>query len=255
MTGPRGEAFEIMNADATGPVVIVCEHASNHIPDGYDGLGLTCAARDSHIAWDPGAEDVAQGLAEAFDAPMIAGRISRLVYDCNRPPEAPSAIPARSAGIDVPGNAGLSQEARAARIKEVYAPFSQALDDLIEARRRADTPCALITVHSFTPAWQGVPRAVEIGILHDADTRLADAMLAGADPVRAIVRNAPYGPEDGVTHTLRRHGLDKALPNVMIEIRSDLIATAAQQAQITRELSSMLRAALARIGVTGSHDA
>lgn len=235
MTGPRGEAFEIMNADATGPVVIVCEHASNHIPDGYDGLGLTCAARDSHIAWDPGAEDVAQGLAEAFDAPMIAGRISRLVYDCNRPPEAPSAIPAR--------------------IKEVYAPFSQALDDLIEARRRADMPCALITVHSFTPVWQGVPRAVEIGILHDADTRLADAMLAGADPVRAIVRNAPYGPEDGVTHTLRRHGLDKALPNVMIEIRSDLIATAAQQAQITRELSSMLRAALARIGVTGSHDA
>ena len=151
----------------------------------------------------------------------------------------------------MPGNAGLSQEARAARIKEVYAPFSHALDDLIEARRRADTPCALITVHSFTPAWQGVPRAVEIGILHDTDTRLADAMLAGADPVRAIVRNAPYGPEDGVTHTLRRHGLDKALPNVMIEIRNDLIATAAQQAQITRELSSMLRAALARIGVTG----
>jgi len=255
MTGPRGEAFEIKNCDATGPAVIVCEHASNHIPDRYDRLGLTCAARETHIAWDPGAEGVAQGLAATLDAPMIGGRISRLVYDCNRPPEAPSAIPERSAGIDVPGNAGLSQEARAARIKEVYTPFTSALEDLIERRGRAGTPCALITVHSFTPVWQGVPRPVEIGILHDADARLADAMLAGADPVRAILRNAPYGPEDGVTHTLRRHGLGNGLPNVMIEIRNDLIASAAEQAQIARSLASMLRPALARIGVTEAHDA
>ena len=255
MTGPRGAAFEIMNASAAGPAVIVCEHASNHIPDKYDGLGLDRMARDSHVAWDPGAEGVAQRLADALDAPMIAGRISRLVYDCNRPPEAPSAIPARSAGIDVPGNAGLTAEARAARIGEVYAPFTRALDDLIEQRRRAGTPFALITLHSFTPVWQGVPRAVEIGILHDADHRLADAMLAEPGPGRAVMRNAPYGPEDGVTHTLRRHGLDKALPNVMIEIRNDLIASAAEQAQVAAELLSMLRPALARIGVTEAHDA
>jgi predicted N-formylglutamate amidohydrolase len=255
MTGPRAEAFEIMNADATGPAVIVCEHASNHIPERYDGLGLTCAARDSHVAWDPGAEGVAQGLAAALDAPMIAGRISRLVYDCNRPPEAPSAIPVRSAGVEVPGNAGLSEAARAARAADVYDPFSHALDDLLARRGRVGTPFALITVHSFTPVWQGVPRAVEIGILHDADTRLADAILAEEPRGRVTLRNAPYGPEDGVTHTLRRHGLGNALPNVMIEIRNDLIATPAEQARITRGLASMLGSALSCIGVTGAQDA
>ena len=255
MSGPGDAAFEIMNARAAGPAVIVCEHASNHIPDKYDGLGLYRAARDSHVVWDPGAEGVAQRLAGALDAPMIAGRISRLVYDCNRPPEAASAIPAHSAGINVPGNAGLSAEARAARIGEVYAPFTRALDHLIARRRRAGTPFALITLHSFTPVWQGVPRTVEIGILHDADHRLADAMLSEPGPGRAIMRNAPYGPEDGVTHTLRRHGQDKALPNVMIEIRNDLTTTVAEQAEIARFLASMLRPALARIGVTEAHDA
>ena len=248
MTGPRGDAFEIMNAYAAGPVVIVCEHASNHIPDRYDGLGLDAQTRDSHIAWDPGAEGVAQGLAAALDAPMIAGRISRLVYDCNRPPEAPSAIPARSAGIEVPGNAGLSEAGRAARVADVYVPFCHALENLIAERGRAGTPFALITVHSFTPVWQGMPRDVEIGVLHDEDARLADAMLAEKPCGRVMQRNAPYGPKDGVTHTLRRHGLANALPNVMIEIRNDLIASAAQQARIADALVSMLRVALARSG-------
>lgn len=255
MTDLRGDAFEIMHAEATGPVVIVCEHASNHIPPAYDGLGLDAVARDSHVAWDPGAEGVAQALAAALDAPMIAGRISRLVYDCNRPPDAPSAIPEKSDAIEVPGNLGVDAAARAARIAEVHDPFHAALEDLIARRGRVGTPFALITVHSFTPVWKGTPRAVEIGILHDDDARLADAMLSGAGPGRDTCRNAPYGPEDGVTYTLRRHGLGNGLPNVMIEIRNDLIATAAQQARLATELVSMLHPALTHVGVTEAHDA
>jgi predicted N-formylglutamate amidohydrolase len=255
MSALRDDAFQIMNAEATGPAVIVCEHASNHVPSGYDGLGLEPAARDSHVAWDPGAEGVARRLAAALDAPMIAGRISRLVYDCNRPPEAPSAIPEKSDTIEVPGNQGLDAAARAARVAEVHDPFHAALGGLISRRVRACIPFALVTVHSFTPVWQGTPREVEIGILHDADPRLADAMLDGAGSERTTLRNAPYGPEDGVTYTLRRHGLSHTLPNVMIEIRNDLIATTSQQAQVAAELLAMLRPALARVGVTEVHDA
>lgn len=255
MLAKRAEAYEIINADGVGPAVILCEHASNHIPADYDGLGLDPAARVSHAAWDPGAEGVARRLSEALDAPMIAGRISRLVYDCNRPPEAPSAMPERTETIAVPGNVGLDEAARAARVARVYEPFTHATSDLIARRGRAGTPFALITLHSFTPAWMGQPRAVEIGILHDSDARLADVMLAQEVPGRRVERNAPYGPADGVTHSLRLQGLANELPNVMLEIRNDLVATPSQQDRITTELLGLVHPALAQLSLMEVHDA
>lgn len=257
MADTAENSVEILNADGRGPILLVCEHASNHIPDAYDGLGLSPEARLSHAAWDPGAEPLARLLSEAFDAPLVAGRVSRLVYDCNRPPEAADAMPAQSETIAVPGNRGLAAAARAARARMVYKPFSAALAGAIAARQAQGTPFALVTVHSFSAVWFGKPREVEIGILHDTDARLADLMLAEAPALapRRIARNAPYGPEDGVTHTLRRHGLAGGLPNVMIEARQDLLRDSAGQAAIAAELAQMLRPALARLGLGEAHDA
>jgi predicted N-formylglutamate amidohydrolase len=36
----------------------------------------------------------------------------------------------------------------------------------------------VVTVHSFTPAYKGTPRAVELGILHDRDTRVSEKLIA-----------------------------------------------------------------------------
>lgn len=245
---------EIEAPDGRGAVILVCEHASNHIPEAYGGLGLDKAARLSHAAWDPGALPLARLLSRALDAPLVAGSISRLVYDCNRPPEAPDAMPEKSEMIEVPGNRGLDAAARAERVRRVCEPFREALAGVIAARRG---PVALVTVHSFSPTWFGVPRPVELGILHDVDTRLADLMLAGAGtlPARQVARNAPYGPQDGVTHTLRRHGLANGLPNVMLEVRQDLLSGAAAQAQIAQEILALLRPALAALGLGEAQDA
>ena len=95
-------------------------------------------------------------------------------------------------------------------------------------------------MHSFTPVYFGKPRAVEIGILHDADARLADAMLAAAGPAYRTLRNEPYGPEDGVTHTLKEHGLSNGVPNVMIEVRNDLIQDEAGQRVVADYLAGLL---------------
>jgi len=246
----QSEVVELVNPAGAGAALIVCEHASNHIPDRYDGLGLGDKDRDSHVAWDPGARDVALGLSRALDAPLLAARISRLVYDCNRPPDAPDAIPERSETIEVPGNRGLTSGQRQERIGSVYQPFCNAVSELIAARGARGTDLVLITVHSFTPVYFGKSRAVEIGILHDADSRLADAMLAGAPalPHRRIERNRPYGPEDGVTHTLKLHGLPNHLQNVMIEIRNDLLQSRSDVARITGELLELICPAFAAIG-------
>jgi predicted N-formylglutamate amidohydrolase len=229
------------------------------MPERYDGLGLREEWRDSHAAWDPGARAVALRLSEALDAPLVASRVSRLVYDCNRPPEADSAMPVFSEVVEVPGNRDLTPAQRDERIATVYRPFCDTVSALIEARRARDLPTVLITVHSFTPVFYGKTRETEIGILHDADSRMADAMLAEAGrlPERRIERNKPYGPEDGVTHSLKIHGIAQGLPNVMIEFRNDLVADAAGVAAMAQDLMAMIGPALVALGVDskGAEDA
>lgn len=229
------DVVDVRNAQASSPVVIVCEHASAHIPPAFDDLGLPADALHSHVAWDPGALAVATRMAELLDAALVASTTSRLVYDCNRPPEAPGAMPARSEIFDVPGNANLSAADRAMRADTYYAPFRAALAAVLQARPAP----VMVTVHSFTPVYHGQPREVEIGILHDSDTRLADAMLdlAPRQNPHIVRRNDPYGPEDGVTHTLKEHALPYGHLNVMLEIRNDLIATEAQQSAMASTLA------------------
>ena len=234
----------MINAGAKASVVLVCEHASRDIPAQFEGLGLDAAARESHVAWDPGALSVARKMSDELDAVLVAGRVSRLVYDCNRPPEAPGAMPAQSEIFAIPGNAALNDAARAERVKRYYVPFRATLAATI---KRVASP-VIVTVHSFTPIYHGKPRRVEIGILHDSDTRLADAMLAtaGDHTDLRVERNEPYGPQDGVTHTLKEHGLVHGHPHVMLEIRNDLITNEAEQQQMGAMISECLRAALAR---------
>ena len=105
-----------------------------------------------------------------------------------------------------------------------------------------------MTVHSFTPVYFGAKRDVEIGILHDEDTRLADALLeelAGAP--HKVERNQPYGPQDGVTHSLKRHAMSRGIANVMLEIRNDLIATPQQQAAWAAELAPWIKTTLEEV--------
>ena len=242
--GPgEGAAAEVINPGGGGPVVLVCEHASNTIPAALDGLGLDAAARISHAAWDIGAGVVAGGLSAALDAPLVVSRISRLVYDCNRPPSSEAAIAMQSEIYAIPGNRGLNPAARAARVAEVYEPFRRLLADTLDAHA-ARRP-ALVTVHSFTPVYHGVARAVELGLLHDADDRLARAMLAAAPPGRDARLNAPYDASDGVTHTLAEHAIPRGLLNVMIELRNDLLSDSAGIAGATDELTHMIERGLA----------
>jgi predicted N-formylglutamate amidohydrolase len=117
----------------------------------------------------------------------------------------------------------------------------------MDKRRDAGRPIVLVTVHSFTPVYFGQPRDGALGILHDDDPRLADAMLkaASAAGLEGVRRNYPYGPQDGVTHTLRKHGLTRQIANVMLEIRNDLITDADGQAEWAR---TNCRAVESRIG-------
>ncbi|WP_282059874.1 N-formylglutamate amidohydrolase [Roseobacter litoralis] len=224
---------EVLNASGASDIVLVCEHASAFIPTALNDLGLSAEARHSHAAWDPGAKAVACEMARQLDAPLVASKVSRLVYDCNRPPDAPSAMPERSEVFDIPGNKNLTRNDRETRVARYYTPFHDRLKQVLSTKPDP----VVVTIHSFTPIYQGIQREVEVGILHDQDTRLADAMLEAETGTFVTRRNDPYGPADGVTHTLKEHALPQGRRNVMIEIRNDLIETADAQTSMAIQMS------------------
>lgn len=246
-------APEVFNAGGASPVLLVCEHASNVIPARYGDLGLSAKELASHVAWDPGADVVARSVAVNLDAALVAARVSRLVYDCNRPPDAPGAMPEKSEVFEIPGNKDLTEEQKRERVENIYLPFKQTLSDVIISAAHLKV---MVTIHSFTPVYFGGQRDLHIGILHDSDSRLAEAMLktAGDFTNLDVRRNEPYGPEDGVTHTLIKHGLRHGLLNVMIEIRNDLLAAEQDQKIIADLLANWIAAACEKIGVPLSDD-
>lgn len=253
----RTQAVEVSNPEGSGPALILCEHASNHFPAQFGDLGLQAADLNSHAAWDPGARAIALHLSEVLNAPMVAGQVSRLVYDCNRPPEVASAMPKKSELVEIPGNRDLTDDQRHQRIDAVYLPFCEAVSDILKARSDAGLETVLITIHSFTPIYYGQPRSVEIGILHDDDTAMADAMLSNTQSLshRCVERNQPYGPQDGVTHSLKLHGMANGLANVMIEVRNDLLSTPQDETALAEELLTMIRPALATLAQKGGDNA
>lgn len=215
--------FETTNADGRSKVLLICEHAGRQMPPSLRWLGLAPEHRDSHIVSDIGAREVSLALSRRLDAALVLQRYSRLVYDCNRDWGARDETPSAVDFIEVPGNRNLTQNQRRQRRDQVYGPFRDGTRQIIDQRLRDGRKTAIVTLHSFTPVFKGRVRHLDVGIVHDTDSRLADLMLGRCRPATAldIQRNEPYGPDRGVTHTLKVHGIARGLLNVMIEIRND----------------------------------
>jgi predicted N-formylglutamate amidohydrolase len=249
MTAPDKNDIFRAQIEAGAPssgVVLVCEHASHAIPSKWHDLGLDAAARVAHIAWDPGALALARGLAARLGAWLVHAPVSRLVYDLNRSPDHPGAMPARSEVYDIPGNAAISASDRTSRVDTVYLPFHDDLHGVIAGRLAQGTRPAIITIHSFTPIFHGTRRAVEFGVIHDADPTLAHAIVdAATDTGLRVGLNDPYSAADGVTHTLRLQATPYGLQSAMLEVRNDLIATPAAVDSMAERLAPVLRRATA----------
>lgn len=219
---------EIINAHGTSPHVLICEHASNRVPRALGTLGLSDEDLQRHIAFDIGAAGTARILSKLLDAPLILQRYSRLVYDCNRPPEFESAMPTTSEIFEVPGNRNLTPQAKLARTRDIARPFHLAIAEHLDARACDARQTILTSIHSFTPVYKGKPRDLDVGFLFDRDAWLANFLIKTFPADKARL-NEPYGPKDGVMYLMNLHAAPRGLKHVMIEIRNDLIADHAGQ--------------------------
>lgn len=62
-----------------------------------------------------------------------------------------------------------------------------------------------------------------------------------------VRRNEPYAPSDGVTHTLKVHGLANGIPNVMLEIRNDILSNANLTNELHEQLALVINSSLAEL--------
>ena len=217
--------FTICNAHGAASAVLLCDHASNAVPAALRDLGLDEAARSRHIAWDIGAAEIARHLTESLDAPAVLSGYSRLVVDCNRSLDDPTAMRQISDGTVVPGNRGLDATARALRAEGCYWPYQRAVTGLIEDVAAGGVTPAIVSIHTCTPVIKDFERPWHIGVLSNHDRRMADLLIAelARDSTLCIGDNQPYSGLDPHGYSIETHALPQGRPNVLLEIRQDLV--------------------------------
>lgn len=223
--GRQFPAFRMIEGDKKAGLVLICDHASNAFPPGYGTLGLSSEQLERHIGYDIGAAAVTEKLAAALNVPAILSSYSRLLIDPNRGEDDPTLVMRISDGAVVPGNADIDQAEIELRKSLYYQPYHTAICQLLNECIADGCVPAILSIHSFTPAWKGVPRPWDIGVLWDQDERLAVPLISAFqhDQTLVVGDNEPYtGELEG--DTMNKHSTGRGLAHALIEIRQDLIS-------------------------------
>ena len=230
------------NADGDSPFLFTCDHYGRIIPRALGDLGVPASELERHIAWDIGIAGVAERLSNEMNAHLIAQRYSRLVIDCNRPPDTANSIPVISEATAIRGNERLSREAAEIRRREIFDPYHRRIDEIIDARLSRGLPTVLVSLHSFTPVYAGVARPWHIGTLYNHDRTLPPLLLQHlrAEGDLVVGDNEPYAVSDQTDYTIPVHGEKRSLINSGIEIRQDLIGDQEGQRQWAERLARIL---------------
>lgn len=233
--------FELFNPHGRSETMLICDHAANQIPRALGNLGLDADALQSHIAWDPGAAAVARALARLLDAPLMLSAYSRLVIDCNRPPESPESVTETSAGILIPGNIGLTAPQRRQRLEELFTPYHQAIGARLDARQGRLT--RLLSIHSFTPNLDGAARPWVVGVSSRRARGFAEGLIRAlrARNIGEVGDNQPYAIDDIHDYSLPTHGERRGIDHAMAEIRQDGLGAPADAQRWAKDLAAAIR--------------
>lgn len=218
-------AFTVANREATHPVMLVCEHASDYIPRAYNNLGLPPGEQREHIGWDIGAYALAKELSKMFQATLVSANYSRLLIDLNRPVEAKDSIPEVSDNKKIPGNMNLSKREVEFRIENFFLPFHDEVSKIIDARKKMGIHTKVIGVHSFTPTMNGEKRPWEVGVLYGDSTLFAKKLIDKMRESGVVTGdNEPYKIHVDEDMTVPVHGDSRGLESILLEVRNDLIS-------------------------------
>ena len=221
--------FEIFENKSATPWVIICDHASNIVPESVakGSLGLDKLEMKRHIAFDIGAKNLAVELGNILKAPVICSNFSRLVIDPNRGEKDPTLVMQLYDGTIIPANKNVEKTEILRRLNLFYRPYHDAIEQVLA---RLENPI-VVSIHSFTPQLKGKKkRPWQIGLLAANDRRLHDVFLRCLKQEQSLYigDNQPYvGKLPG--DTIDQHAIKKGRLNTLIEVRNDLICNNEKQ--------------------------
>lgn len=236
--------YEVLNAyQADSPILIVCDHASNYVPKALNGLNIDPRYFQQHIGYDIGAAGVSRCMAEEMGVTTVLAGFSRLVIDPNRFLTAHDSIPSISDGATISGNEALSAADMMLRVEELFIPYHHAINRAITQICSHYSLPLILSVHSYTPIFQGFERPWEIGVLWEGDDDIAAILV---DYLRENTRfhvgeNEPYHACNPIGYTVKTHAESKHYPHVLVEIRQDLIEDTQGQQEFARILTDALK--------------
>jgi len=231
-------AAEVLSrSSGAQPVLITVEHASERMPAGWAWSPKDLPLRGTHWAYDIGAEDLARALADALGSVAVFARFTRLLVDPNRPEASPDLVRAAAGQRSVHMNRGLSVEERARRVEALWRPYHVIVD-----REVANSPApVLLAVHTFTPVFEGERRAVEVGVLFDAEEDLARRLRARLEAAGFVAGlNQPYSGKEGLIFSVDLHARHHGRRAIEIELRQDLAVDPAVRERVAEAVVDVL---------------
>lgn len=226
--------------------ILTCEHGGNRVPAEHRatlrGAGRALATHRGH---DAGALQLARQLARSLDAPLFACTVTRLLVDPNR------SIGHRQLFSE--WSRRLDARAREDVVERYWRPHRDAVDAAVDAALASGHRVVHVSVHSFTPVWDGEPRDVDVGLLYDPSrgpekafaTAWARDLSTRLAPLR-VRRNQPYrGAADGLTKSLRGRTRPDDYVGIELEVSQGFPAGPAAawrrlRADLTRSLAELL---------------
>ena len=226
-------------------LIITCEHGGHEVPAAYAPLFVGHEALlETHRGWDPGALELAQQMAQAFNAPLFAATTTRLLIDLNR-----------SMGhrqLHSEATRGLAPVTRQGIAAQHYRPHRDAVESEVARRIAGGERVVHVASHSFTPELHGVVRQADVAWLYDPK-RAGEGVLAWRwlsalrqrRPELKLRRNYPYeGKGDGLTALLRKRHAPEHYVGIELEVNQRFVieggeAWAALRADITQALADV----------------
>jgi predicted N-formylglutamate amidohydrolase len=228
------DAYELRQGSDGKSLLLACEHASERLPTPFVWPVPDKRLVGTHWAYDLGAREVTLELARALDVSCVLSRFTRLLVDPNREETHSDLLRAVAEGEPVLLNRAVSPSERALRIARFYRPYH----DVLDAELARVKPKRLLSVHSFTPVYEGKVRKVELGVLFDREeeeaARFGEAL---SRELPGVAYNEPWSGKAGLIYSAASHAEKHGAIALELEVRQDLAVDPAYRARLVSVLA------------------
>ncbi len=185
-------------------LILTCEHAFPDIPEGYKHLfDSDTEILKTHEAYDTGSFDLFQFLKPIADFSHYQ-EIGRLLVESNRS--------LNHKKLFSRFTKGLNSFEKGEILNSFYFPYRTKIEQNISSILEGGSEVLHISIHSFTPVFQGDVRNADIGLLYDPGiskekeiSRSWKELISNKTSEFKVRLNYPYlGKSDGFTTSLRK---------------------------------------------------